>query len=102
MTNLDKICYLKEAEKTFREPPNISLQNQFGLCNYFRMIYNLSPSEIKEILGNKQGKGYYTFCYSSEPNYRGRTQEYVYNHNRPDQYFERADWCHSEIKRLTN
>lgn len=100
MNNKDKIYFLKAAEKAFRKPPSIKSANQYGLCNYFSVIYSLSPYEIKEILGYKYKRICYTFCFSSELKYSGKTQKYIYDHNRTNQYFERADWCNFEVKRL--
>lgn len=101
MTTKDKIKYLKAAEKAFRKEPGIMLMNTKGLCLYFREICKLNDHQIKGILGKKFAK-HYTFGSRYTLHDGGRSQRDIYSLKRKSFYFERADWCASEIKRLEN
>ena len=92
MTNQDKIEYLKMAEESFREKPLPKLHNKHGLCLFFSEC-DLTSEEKEEILGNKYDKINFSFC-------NGEGQQVIYQKERKELYFERADWCVEQIKRL--
>jgi len=92
------IKILEDAERDFRKPPNVMIDNHSGLCFYIRShklikhYSNFDKTEyIKKILGDYYSENSYTFCDNN-------SQDKVWRKNYPDMKYERAAWCKKRLE----
>ena len=91
------IKILTDAEKVFREPPELFKYNTNGLCYYINwhlrfFTPNTKQKYIELIFGDKNWGGY-LFT-------ENRTQKMAWDHKIPGYNTDRADFCRKRIEEL--